>query len=192
MNKVLIHNIELPYTVVRRRVKYPRLEFKTENLSVILPLRYKDETVLLKKHEKWIYKKHLYIKRAIEESNKNSGIVKRRSETLVKLVNKAIERFVKVLQIRPRKMVFKTMRSKWGSCSSKGQLTFNYLIGYLPNRLVAYVVYHEMAHLLVRKHNSQYWGLIKSEFSDYQDCENQLLSYWFLIQKELASSRSTL
>jgi predicted metal-dependent hydrolase len=58
---------EIPYRVEWRRVKYPRLEFKTGNLLVILPPRWKSEVPLLKKKRIWILEKHRQIKESLEK-----------------------------------------------------------------------------------------------------------------------------
>jgi predicted metal-dependent hydrolase len=76
------------------------------------------------------------------------------------------------------------MNSKWGSLSSKKNLTFNYLLALLPDFLVKYVVYHEMIHLKVRPHNEGFWKLISTKFKYHQRYEKDLLVYWFLINKK--------
>jgi predicted metal-dependent hydrolase len=59
---------ELPYRVEWRRVKYPRLEFKTGNLLVILPPTYKNEASLLEKKKSWVLEKHRIIKECLEKA----------------------------------------------------------------------------------------------------------------------------
>jgi len=62
-----VNGVDLPYRVEWRRVRYPRLEFKTTELLVVLPKGTKDETPLLEKKANWISRKHKEIQTAIEK-----------------------------------------------------------------------------------------------------------------------------
>jgi len=76
------------------------------------------------------------------------------------------------------------MTNKWASHSQNNNLTINTLTKYLPNDLIEYIVYHETAHNIERKHNEKFWHLIAKKFPDYQNKEKSLLTYcWFLTQR---------
>ncbi|MBC7076952.1 MAG: M48 family metallopeptidase, partial [Synergistales bacterium] len=62
-------------------------------------------------------------------------------------------------------------------------LTVNTLLKYLPEDLISYVIFHETAHSVERKHNTNFWELVKRKYPDYQVKEEKLLTYWFLIQE---------
>ncbi|MBU3965756.1 MAG: M48 family metallopeptidase [Euryarchaeota archaeon] len=74
------------------------------------------------------------------------------------------------------------MKSKWGSCSPKKNLTINTLLKYLPEEIIEYVIFHEMAHLIERKHNEKFWKIISNKFQNYEENEKELFEYWFLIR----------
>ncbi|MBU4373581.1 MAG: DUF45 domain-containing protein, partial [Euryarchaeota archaeon] len=46
-----------------------------------------------------------------------------------------------------------------------------------------YVIFHEMVHLIERKHNEHFWNIISNKFENYSEKEKELFEYWFLIQK---------
>jgi hypothetical protein len=77
------------------------------------------------------------------------------------------------------------MRTKWGSCSHQNNLTLNSLLAYLPEHLIEYVIFHEVAHTKERKHADNFWKLVESKFDDHKEREMELFGYWFLIQKEM-------
>jgi len=79
------------------------------------------------------------------------------------------------------KIYFRRMKTKWASCSLKGNLTVNTLMKYLPEELIRYVIFHETAHLIERRHNDRFWGIISQKFGNYEKMEQDLFSYWFLI-----------
>lgn len=65
------------------------------------------------------------------------------------------------------KVSIRNSHSRWGSCSSKGTLTFNYKIVFLPEPLVDYLVVHEICHLKERNHSKNFWVLVEKFIPDY-------------------------
>ncbi len=62
----------------------------------------------------------------------------------------------------------KDMRTRWGSCSSKGNLNFNYRLVMAPIEVVDYVVVHELAHLVQRNHSKTFWSVVEGMQPDYR------------------------
>ena len=176
--EVKIFNSRIDYSVEYRNVKYPRLEFRTGDLILILPENYKDEKGLLKKHEKWIFRKQKAIESALKLSKKKNLDRKSLEET-----KKIISKFCLENKEKINKISFRNMKSKWASCSKNGTLTFNKNLRFLPKNLIKYVVFHEITHLKEKKHNPKFWKLISREFKNYKAKEKDLFIYWFLIQK---------
>jgi predicted metal-dependent hydrolase len=78
------------------------------------------------------------------------------------------------------------MKTKWASHNSNNNnLTVNTLLKYLTQDTIEYIIYHETAHSIERKHNEKFWSIINKKFPDYQNKEKDLLTYWFLIQQEI-------
>ena len=190
VNRANILGFDIEYETVCRDVKYPRLEFKTGGLVLILPRGYKKETELIDKHKDWVYKKNSIIKTAIEQA-KNQKIERNRSEEdLKKLVNRFAKKFSMELKVSIKKIYFKKLKSKWGSCSSKGNLTFNSLLRHLSEDLIKYVVLHEVAHRIEKKHKDGFWDIISRYFSNYAEKEKKLLLYWFVVQEFIKKKSS--
>ena len=59
--------------------------------------------------------------------------------------------------LSPKKIRVGDQRSRWGSCSPKGTISLNWRIVLLSKELANYVIYHELAHLLVMNHSSKFW-----------------------------------
>ncbi|WNZ29954.1 MAG: M48 family metallopeptidase [Candidatus Bathyarchaeota archaeon] len=173
--------LNMDYEVNYRNVKYPRLEYKTGNLLLILPQNYENEATILEKHKKWIMQKEELIKQALKEAEK-TNLQNRTNDELEQLVQKTVNSYQHNSELTVNQVFFRKMKTKWASFSTKGNLTVNTLLKHLPYELIEYVIFHEMTHCLERKHNQRFWNNINKKFDDYQKIEKQLLIYWFVIQ----------
>ncbi len=72
------------------------------------------------------------------------------------------------------RVLIRNQKSRWGSCGPDGTLRFNWRVMMLDPALVEYVVVHELAHLTVRNHSSDFWNLVSSVIPDAKDRREQL------------------
>lgn len=175
-------NSEINYTVDYRDVKNPRLEFRTGQLHLVLPMHYKNEKKILDNYRDWIKSKQEEISRALHGA-KNKDLKNRNLDELKHLINKHYQKVDLANNIN--NFYFRNMSSKWASLSSKNNITFNKKMKYLPEKLIKYILVHELAHTKERRHNENFWNIIENRIKDYKKKEKELFEYWFLInQKE--------
>ncbi|MDC0348944.1 M48 family metallopeptidase [Alphaproteobacteria bacterium] len=60
------------------------------------------------------------------------------------------------------KIVIRDGRSRWGSCSSSGTLSYSWRLGFAPIEIARYVCAHEVAHLKEMNHSSKFWTVVSS------------------------------
>lgn len=68
----------------------------------------------------------------------------------------------------------KEQKTRWGSCSSAGNLNFNWKLLLMEPRLLDYVVVHELAHLLEMNHSAAFWKIVETYIPDYRTCQKAL------------------
>jgi len=176
---------EPKYTVAYRDVKHPRLEFKTGTLLVVLPRGKETPQQTIAKYRSWIKRKQQIIDAALKEAHSKSLDTKRSEDQLRMLARRLAQTAQVSLHVTVKKIYFRKMRTKWASHSKNNNLTVNTLLKFLPTGLIEYVIFHEVAHGIERKHNSHFWSVIDKQFPDHENKEGDLLTYWFLVQKQI-------
>ena len=95
------------------------------------------------------------------------------SHALKKLIEKT-KQYAGIIGVSPNSISVKNYKSRWGSCSSKGDISYNWRIILAPPHIVNYVVVHELCHLRHMNHSPAYWKSVKQVFPDYLVCRKWL------------------
>ncbi len=95
---------------------------------------------------------------------------------LTERVDECLAEFEKHNISRPA-LKFRNMKTRWGSCSPKGRITFNTQLIHVPPGYIDYVVYHELCHLKQPNHGKAFYELLAAMLPDWQARRQQLNSY---------------
>ncbi len=183
IKKAKIHDIEVEYEIIHRKVKNARLEIKTDKIRLIMPLNNNEDEKIIQKHSNWIYNKITRIETFQKLADEKELNFKRTEKDFRDMIQILIGKYSTELHVNVNKIYFKRMKTRWGSCSSKNNININIYMVYLPSKLIEYVVYHEVAHLVEMGHNKRFWNIISQKFPDYKIIEDELLMYWLLVRK---------
>ncbi len=85
-----------------------------------------------------------------------------------------VKEFASRLGVRVGRITIRTQRTRWGSCSSKGNLNFNCLVMLAPKEVQDYIIVHELCHRLEMNHSKRFWELVGSILPDYKKSEKWL------------------
>ena len=81
-------------------------------------------------------------------------------QQITDLIDKKVMLFSSQMALNPTGIKVRQYKSRWGSCTNKGVLYFNYLLYMVPEPVINYVVIHELAHLKYFNHSNQFWHLV--------------------------------
>jgi predicted metal-dependent hydrolase len=85
------------------------------------------------------------------------------------LVKERLEYWNKHYKFKYNRVSIRNQRSRWGSCSSLGNLNFNFRIVTLPIHLVDYIIVHELCHLRQFNHSQKFWNLVGETLPNYEE-----------------------
>ena len=79
-----------------------------------------------------------------------------------------VTRYAKEMEVSYEKVFVKAQKTRWGSCSSKGNINLNCLLMIVPPYVRKYVIVHELAHRREMNHSDRFWKVVADEIPDYQ------------------------
>lgn len=95
------------------------------------------------------------------------------------LITKKVAELNKQYQFNYGTISVRNQKTRWGSCSRKGNLNFNYRLLFLDEALVNYVVVHELCHLAQLNHSAKFWALVAQTIPDYKARRRELMKKRF-------------
>jgi len=105
---------------------------------------------------------------------KNRASYLKHKEKARVLVMERLAEFNKIYGLAPNRIAIRNTKSRWGSCSKKGNLNFNYRIVFLPPKLADYLVVHELCHIQEFNHSQKFWDLVAVAVPDYKKLRKEL------------------
>ena len=175
-HRLLVNNQEIIYNIKKsKRAKNLRLCVCSDsNVVITMPRLFPKilaKKFLIKKAD-WVIKRLNYYKKYKKIIFSNSDYLEKKEQSR-KIVVDGIERINKNYNFKFNRIAIRNQKTRWGSCSAKGNLNFNYKIIYLPLELRDYLIAHEICHLWEFNHSQKFWKLVA----------NKLLSFTVAILK---------
>lgn len=161
--------------VIKSNRKTLALEIRPDySIIVRAPMRASDAQIrkFVEQHEAWI-ERHLKLMK--DKMSQVAAADKLTKEELDELGNKAMQvipekvvKYAMQLGVHFGRITIRNQHTRWGSCSSKGNLNFNCLLMLCPDEVVNYVVIHELCHRLEMNHSKKFWAHVEQMMPDYK------------------------
>ena len=84
------------------------------------------------------------------------------------LVTQRVQHYAPLVGVSYNQIAIRTQHTRWGSCSSKGNLNFNCLLALVPREVLDYVVVHELCHRKEMNHSDRFWNEVARIIPDYK------------------------
>ncbi len=115
---------------------------------------------------------NIIIKKNIKNTMINEEIIKSQLIKWFKVeasrvINDRVIDYLSIVRVNPTKVKVKEQKKRWGSCTSTGNVLFNWRLIMAPVNVIDYVVVHELCHLVHMNHSKDFWSLVQHIMPDY-------------------------
>ena len=166
--------------VIRSRRRTLSMEIKQGRLIIRAPYLATDREIarFIQSHQSWI-DSHLSTAQRREQGLKS---VHRLTEQelrdlaarALKVIPERVAHYAPLIGVTYGRITIRNQRTRWGSCSAKGNLNFNLLLLLAPSEVLDYVVVHELCHLLHMDHSAAFWREVARVLPDFRQREKWL------------------
>ncbi len=116
--------------------------------------------------------------RIIVVSGENSHVARRVKELLMRAarhdLEKAVAHYTQKLNVTAQKLTLRDTKSRWGSCSSRGSLSFSWRLIMAPAYVLDYLAAHEVGHLMEMNHSHRFWRIVNDLCPHVEEAEKWL------------------
>lgn len=131
--------------------------------------------------QQFVQAKSAWVEKHLQKQQAESRQLAFTKEQIKELANRAaavlpqrVEHFARQLGVTYERISIRSQHTRWGSCSTKGNLNFNCLLMLAPPEVLDYVVIHELCHRLEMNHSARFWTLVENCCPDYRSCRRWL------------------
>lgn len=149
-----------------------------QDLRVIVraPKRASNREIMkfVEQKQDWIAKHLAYMQIRYEETRRakekqfTDDDIRKMKDEAKRVIPDRLKYYAGIMGVTFGKITIKNQKTRWGSCSSKGNLNFNCLLMLTPDKVRDYVVIHELCHLKQMNHSKMFWAEVEKVMPDYK------------------------
>ena len=103
-----------------------------------------------------------------DEASVRAALKQALSRRALRRIRERLDEYAPLLGVEFGRVAIRDQKSRWGSCSQKHNLNFNWKLIMAPPEALNYVVIHELCHLIEFNHSARFWSLVKSQMPEYE------------------------
>lgn len=164
----------MDYILKRSKRKTIGLEVTDEGLLVRAPMRASKREIerCIRDHQGWIERRTQQYKETKAEAFARGLLseaeIRALAEEARSFIPQRVDYYAGLLGVKPGRITIRNQKTRWGSCSSKGNLNFNCLLMLTPPEVIDSVVVHELCHLLEMNHSARFYEHVLGVFPEYK------------------------
>ena len=166
--------------IIKSNRKTISIEVRMEEVIVKAPQRMtnREIQVFLEKKRDWIVKHQKIMQERAETINDQPRYteeeIKELAEKALRIIPEKVKYYAPIVGVNYGRITIRNQRTRWGSCSSKGNLNFNCLLVLFPDEVIDYVVVHELCHRKHMNHSAAFYAEVERVFPEYKKCQKWL------------------
>lgn len=138
----------------------------------------RDINDFVERHRSWIEQRS----KQLTEARQNRHVISEQErQEGIRAAKERIPRraayFAQRMGVTYGRITIREQKTRWGSCSSKGNLNFNWKLVLMPEEILDYVVVHELAHRFEMNHSERFWAIVAEVLPDYRE-RRRMLKEW--------------
>lgn len=166
--------MDMEYSIIRSKRKTISVEITRDAKVIVrapLKMRPVDIEQFLNDKSTWIDKTLEKVKASKEDTSlppfsaEEIALITKRAK---EYISNRVSFFADVMGVSFGRICIKHQKTRWGSCSGKGNLNFNCLLMLCPLEVIDYVIIHELCHLKHPNHSKDFWNEVEKYMSDYK------------------------
>ncbi len=177
---IIVGDKKIVYKIKKStRAKHVRISISRDGEVVITaPVRVSQQMIfdLVQSKKEWIASKVLTTKKERDPNlvaTSQLHFISHKKEAL-HLIKKKVEHWNQYYNFKYNTISIKKLKTRWGSCSTKKNLNFNYKILFLPEKMQDYIIIHELSHLKEMNHSHRFWSVVQECMPDYKEVKREL------------------
>lgn len=171
----------VPFEILRSGRKTMAIQVRRDgSVAVRCPMWVSDSEAerFVRDHAGWVRQhRQEVLRRKEEEVTYTEEQVKEYRRHARWLLARKTWQWAQKMGVTYRTITIRQQATRWGSCSGKGNLNFNWKLVLLPEELLDYVVVHELAHRREMNHSPRFWRVVEEQLPDYLERRKQLRTY---------------
>lgn len=172
---------QIPYSIVRSSRKTMAVTVTRDGRVVVrCPLKVPDAAAkaFIRSHEEWIARHYMEAKERIARRVAYTPEqIKRYREQAKSVLAARTAYWAERMGVTYGRIVIREQVTRWGSCSTAGNINYNWKLILVPEELLDYVVVHELAHRREMNHSRRFWDVVEHELPDYRRRRKALRGY---------------
>lgn len=177
---LIVEEMTIPYEIIRSKRKTYGINIAPGGkVSVRIPLRGSEKFAIsfAESKKNWIASCVLKLQNVPIQKEKTPS--EKRLEAIYRnaareYFPKRVSHYAHMLGVTYGKISIRDQKTRWGSCSSEGNLSFNWRLILAPPDVLDYVVIHELCHRKEMNHSKEFWALVESLMPHYKECRKWL------------------